>query len=434
MPDLRLSVQEAADVAEFLAQQTGGKTYDETRKLALDDTALVGYGETLVKNYGCFGCHLVEGFEQTPGIGAELSEFGIKTTDRLDFGDYITDHNQQTWDAWLFNKLEHPRVYAYDLLPWQQGKIRDGKAVMRMPQFDLTDDEIRSVMVVLKGMRGRDDKEVQVLSHELSAADKARERGRELVRFYNCYGCHRVDGFEGDIGQLAHLNIKQGNGKYGPPILEGQGNKTQPDWLFSFLKRPFIMRPLPQVRMPTFGMTDAEATDLVAMFSALDGAEYPFRFYADVAPHSDVDRAVGEMLFKVSNCQQCHIVGEVGSGPLPETVVAPSLLLTKRRLRAEWLNRWLADPGSLQEGTAMPPVWTGRNPLELAIGNTSEGQALLAQFGDDELAAYRTSRERQIEAVKNYLFILQPPGAPATAAAPAPARPTAAGPPGTRIR
>ena len=46
-------------------------------------------------------------FERQTGIGAELSEFGLKTTDRLDYGDWIPDHNSQTWDRWLYHKLKH---------------------------------------------------------------------------------------------------------------------------------------------------------------------------------------------------------------------------------------------------------------------------------------------------------------------------------------
>ncbi len=432
MPNLRMSKQEAADVAAFLEAQTGGKSYGAL-DADLDDANLVNYGKTLIKNYGCFGCHLVEGFEETPGIGAELSEFGIKTTDRLDYGDLITDHNLATWDAWLSNKLQHPRVYAYDLLPWQQGKIRDGKAVMRMPEFSLNDDERRAVMVVLKGMRGTDDLDTNVLQHELTTAQVARERGRELVRWYNCYGCHRLDGHEGDLGQLEQYSIKKGNGKYGPPILTGEGQKTQPDWLFAFIKRPYLLRPLPKIRMPSFGLTDQEATDVVAMFSALDRAEFPFRFYADVSPADADELAVGEALFKASNCQQCHLVGDVTPGAaLPEAVVAPNLVMAKDRLRAEWVNRWLADPGRLQEATAMPPFWTGKNALEQAVANTPEGQRLKAQLGDERLKPYLDSRERQIQAVRNYLFILRPPGA---APAPTPTAPqTAQVPSATGVR
>src|SRR5437762_2625916 len=104
--------------------------------------------------------------------------------------------------------------------------------------------------------------------------DEEREKGRELVRTYNCYGCHTVDGFRGDIrgakeyqGDLAPM---------APPLLSGEGAKTQPAWLFGFLKDVKKLRPWLNVRMPTFGFADNDATTLVAMFSAFDHAEYPY--------------------------------------------------------------------------------------------------------------------------------------------------------------
>ncbi len=393
MPSLRLTNQEAADIAEFLSRQVGDKTYGPTVAARLDDPELIEEGEKLVRFYGCYGCHTVEGYETTPGIGAELSEFGDKKTDRLDFGDLIVDHNEQTWDNWTFAKLKHPRVYAYE------------RAEMRMPQFDLTEDEIRAVMVVLKGMRGA-TKETQVLGRKLTAMEKARERGRELVRLYNCFGCHTIDGHEGDLLQLDQY--RGPNAKYGPPPLLGQGDKAQPDWLFGFLKRPFLLRPLPKVRMPTFGFDDKTATELVAMFSALDGSEYPFRYYADVKPEDEVEHKVGRALFEFTGCQKCHVVGEITGGDLGADVVAPNLVMAKDRLRAEWLTHWIADPNALQKGTAMPGFWLSGNPLELALQDPN-AQAILGGVSREELEPYLQSRERQIEAVRDYLFILTTP-------------------------
>jgi cbb3-type cytochrome oxidase cytochrome c subunit len=410
MPNLRLSVQEASDVAEFLSTQTEGKTYAALQGVDLHDPALVKKGKDLVKYYGCFGCHKVEDFEELPGIGAELTEFGVKTVDRLDFGDYISDHNAQTWDKWTYNKIKHPRVYAYE------------RTTLRMPQFDFTDDEIRALMVVLKGMRGEDALETQVLAKKLSPAEQAREEGREMMRWYNCYGCHNVDGHEGDLRQLTQYRGE--NAKFGPPPLGGEGEKTQPEWLFGFLKEPFLMRPLPKVRMPTFGFSDAESTTLVAMFSALDHATYPFRYYADVKPKTPEVARVGQALFAANQCQKCHLVGAVG-GPIPEGVVAPNLVITKDRLRAEWVTHWLADPNSLQAGTAMPAFWLGaNNSLELALGNSPEAKAILLGLSETFLAPFLKSKERQIEAVRDYLFALE--AAPSQVSARVPAAPTPA--------
>src|SRR5262249_57888349 len=115
------------------------------------------------------GCHLIKGFETQAGIGVELTDFGAKGVERLDYGDYIVDHNRQTWESWLYEKLRHPRVYRYE------------RVDTRMPQFDFNDEEIPDLLVVLKGMRGTGERDAQVLGKKLSGVEALREEGRRLV-------------------------------------------------------------------------------------------------------------------------------------------------------------------------------------------------------------------------------------------------------------
>src|SRR5262249_55835862 len=55
-----------------------------------------------------------------------------------------------------------------------------------------------------------------------------------------------------------------------PPPLLREGEKTQPDWLFRFLKNPSPIRPVTVLRMPRFNMSDDEAMALVNYFAAVD--------------------------------------------------------------------------------------------------------------------------------------------------------------------
>jgi mono/diheme cytochrome c family protein len=68
-----------------------------------------------------------------------------------------------------------------------------------------------------------------------------------------------------------------------PPPLLREGEKTQPAWLFQFLRHPFAIRPVTILRMPRFNMGDDEAADLVNYFAAADrlhnpgvGINYPY--------------------------------------------------------------------------------------------------------------------------------------------------------------
>src|SRR5262249_60630514 len=68
-----------------------------------------------------------------------------------------------------------------------------------------------------------------------------------------------------------------------PPPLLREGEKTQPAWLFTFLRSPFQIRPTTILRMPRFNMSDDEAMDLGNYFAAADrfnnpgiGLNYPY--------------------------------------------------------------------------------------------------------------------------------------------------------------
>jgi hypothetical protein len=76
-----------------------------------------------------------------------------------------------------------------------------------------------------------------------------------------------------------------------PPLLIGQGERTQPDWLFRFLLDPPRIRKLTVLRMPKFNMSQDEARGLVNYFAAATrisnpgiGLTYP---YADIPQQAD---------------------------------------------------------------------------------------------------------------------------------------------------
>src|SRR5207248_5687794 len=68
-----------------------------------------------------------------------------------------------------------------------------------------------------------------------------------------------------------------------PPPLQREGEKTQPGWLFQFLRNPTPIRPAVKLRMPRFNMSEEETMDLVNYFAAADrlsnpgiGLTYPY--------------------------------------------------------------------------------------------------------------------------------------------------------------
>jgi mono/diheme cytochrome c family protein len=79
-----------------------------------------------------------------------------------------------------------------------------------------------------------------------------------------------------------------------PPILIGQGERTQPDWLFRFLLDPPRIRKMTVLRMPKFNMSEDEARTLVNYFAASTrlsnpgiGLVYPYNAVAQQGDFTD---------------------------------------------------------------------------------------------------------------------------------------------------
>ncbi|MEX1039580.1 MAG: PDZ domain-containing protein, partial [Pirellulaceae bacterium] len=159
-----------------------------------------------------------------------------------------------------------------------------------------------------------------------------------------------------------------------PPPLFRQGNKTQSAWLHDFLLDPHPIRPAVVLRMPKFNMSSEEATTLVNYFAAMENSEYPYQFssrkrsehlqaeqnlyeqFAREAGEADSANRLGSAMNVILNqdyCIKCHQVGDFRPEGDP-LALAPDLSEVHRRLRPDYLRRWLAKPSAILPYTAMP--------------------------------------------------------------------------------
>ena len=370
MPSLRLADDEAMTVTAYL--MTLGKPADEKPSLEkqLQDAKNIKRGESLVRKYGCFGCHDIPGMEKESRIGVELTTFGSKTLEELFFGNR-TDI-PITWDDWTTNKLKEPRIYATP------------RVEQVMPHFNLTDDDIKALRILLAGFRERKVPSRYRADQSQRAVQVV--EGRRLMHQYNCIGCHEIEKRGGFIGKYYE------NPALAPPPLNGEGEKVQSGWLFGFLKRPIPIRPWLNLRMPTFGFSDEEANRLVAYFNGLSKVEIPYAYFDErKVPKEHLDAARILVSKDFFNCFSCHQQGERKPEGPPEGW-APDLNLAKDRLNPEWIIKWLQDPQKVQPGTKMPSFYPG---------------------GPDNILGGKD--DKQIEALRNYIVMLGRKG-PAAAA------------------
>lgn len=147
-----------------------------------------------------------------------------------------------------------------------------------------------------------------------------------------------------------------------PPPLHNEGEKVQTNWLHDFLMDPTPIRPAAVLRMPNFHMTGDEASKLVDYFAAKSSAEYPYEYnqrrrndyMAEMeAGHPALLNDAMKIVTDGNYCVKCHSVGDYQvKGAIRAT--APNLDQVYRRLRPDYVNRWIANPQRILPYTGMP--------------------------------------------------------------------------------
>jgi mono/diheme cytochrome c family protein len=358
MPSLRLTDHEAQALTAFLMTH-GKKREFANLASALENPAQIKKGEALVRKYGCFGCHEIEGMDKESRNGVELTTFGSKHVDELSFGNRT--QIPETWDQWTFHKLQSPRSYA----------TRNVEQLMPKYHFNFAD--IQNLVVFLAGLtQGKVPEQYRMPGSEHQAQIVA---GRQIVNYYNCVGCHVIENRGGYIRRLYpgdEIN-------FAPPILDGEGFKVQPEWLFAFLQEPTPIRPWLKIRMPSFHLTNGDDNTIVNYFTALSDVNVLYTFI-DTNLMTPAELAAGAKMMTKDyfNCFSCHQAGDKKPEG-PPSGWAPDMALTHIRLNPEWVLKWIANPSALQPGTKMPSYYPG-GPEDILGGNQGQQIRVLRDY------------------------------------------------------
>ena len=145
-----------------------------------------------------------------------------------------------------------------------------------------------------------------------------------------------------------------------PPPLEREGEMVRPDWLYRYLIEPTVIRPAAVLRMPKFNLSSDESKALVEYFTAESGVSS----YVDPVPATThltkdqnakrLDDAMRLVIDSTTYCAKCHLIGDFNPGDEVTTSLGPNLSDVGRRLRPEYLRRWLANPKAALPYTGMP--------------------------------------------------------------------------------
>jgi cytochrome c551/c552 len=242
------------------------------------------------------------------GLSAAAVTEIAKIVDHKDWKTPVAANVQVGWPRieheradWLTHKILNSRVYdrgknsldpvrkmkdgkpvvddkGYPVLDEMAGQELRGKPYdkLKMPTFYLNEEQAHAIVTFVVSNRTRwiSDKLIATTNNDLL---KRIAHGRQIAERYNCVGCHQT---ELNFPPVRQYYPSDQWTALAPPSLRGEGNKIQHSWLFGFLKnveliRPALfMRPVYEagkegIRMPSFPITDEEATAVAEYFSSV---------------------------------------------------------------------------------------------------------------------------------------------------------------------
>ena len=303
---------------EALTTPTVSKEEAERRvgEMNLEQKQLVFLGKKLISHYGCANCHRINGTETMTSNCPNLSDWGQKGLDKLDFA-YLHEHTahdlptaqvpmvngmsaeaallvhrkidgpvakpvEVAWphvehsrEDWITHKLKNSRVYdrGKNLLEPKvaEGKVTDpGKPYdkLKMPTFYLSDRQVHAIVTFVISNRDRLVSD-RVTAKATTEESKQISHGRFLTQKYNCVSCHQV---EQNAAVVQQYYGKDDLTTKAPPSLRGEGNKVHHGWLFNFLRNVEPLRPLLEpkggIRMPSFYFENEEEVEAIAAYFA----------------------------------------------------------------------------------------------------------------------------------------------------------------------
>jgi len=379
MPSLRLSPQDAEDVASYLITLKKQEISAYPDASFMDDPVLKDDGKKWIRHFGCAGCHEISGLEEEGRIGTELTFEGSKPIERLDFAlltetaqrggpEPIADPDDRArlpegpaktpWynhKGFFEHKLAEPNV-------WDAGLIKPESEKLRMPNMHLTKDQIQALTTFLMGSQ----ESALPVAYQYRPMDYRHDiqEGWWIVQKYNCVGCHQFT--PGQKTALMFVKRFQDVQEQLPPKLLTEGARVDPEWLLRFLANPALndvtrsagdtnrngVRTYLQVHMPTFSFSENELGKLVRFFQAL--ARQPFPYVPQqpqVLTAKETEMARSLFSSAAAPFLKCHATGDPAHD---RTATAPNFLLAKGRLKPDWVERWIIDPQAISPGTSMP--------------------------------------------------------------------------------
>ena len=263
----------------------------------LPETPQLNRGRQLLSELNCIGCHHLQDIDRPTMLGPDLSNVGNKVKRQ-----------------WIYKWLKEPHT----IVDASGNTVVDGYEMEeepRMPQFRLSDQEIRALSAYLMTLKSH-----AIEPRKLATDSPSNQNGSDLadqgeVRFRQmfCTTCHSLAVTQGDETKLI-------GGDIGPELTK-VGSKVNPDWLVAWLRDP--QSDLPHALMPRYGWSDQ---DLAKVTQYINTKLIDPDLLSDVPSLEEAtpdEIRFGQRLFLEKGCASCHVV----QGISPQKDFGPDLAI-----------------------------------------------------------------------------------------------------------
>lgn len=344
MPNFHLSEKEALALVQFLETQNQAEASWPAYPTELINPR--GHREVskaegpfkmlVVEDWTCLSCHSLNGKGGIFAVDLSTVGYRLKT-------DWVKKYlaapslfgvPSSTMLA-VFYELSQSRRRLVEILPGaaeQINRLTDHLFSLNR----LTKEQFENVYQQAKGMNPR-----------LTA-----ETGEKIFRSQNCTACH------------SHRSIQPSDGVIAPD-LSIEGFRVHEQWLSSFLKEPFPIRPSgfrpgSGNRMPDFKLSEGKVQTLVVFLMNQEGEVDPLltAYFPQELTAFSMQKAHIFLSDKLS-CLGCHRLGELGGR------IGPDLSSIRDRLNPFYMFNQMKDPRLVSPNTIMPQIPMPTKILEL---------------------------------------------------------------------
>ena len=351
---------EIATIVEYLFQNGEKKNTNNDRKYRGNSDS----GAQLFDVVGCKGCHIIEPNPENLPVKTTLKDV-LKQQ-----GPNLIGLGSKTTANWIFNWLKNPSEYWHDT---------------RMPNLRLSDTEAKDLTAYLLSFEnaqfeGKDavlinaealdeitlgwlgkkymEKESVSRLEKMDYNEKVGYVADKSIRYYGCYGCHNIPGYENAKPIGTELTVEGSK-----PIdkldfgFQHDLEESNHSWFSTKLKTPRIfdvgkvVANEDKLRMPNFNLKPEEIEAIVtAILGFTDDKVGESMLASKLVPDPQIFE--GRKLIRDNNCQGCHIIdgfgGQIAENYRAPEYAPPNLNTEGAKVQPDWLFTFFHNPSIIR--------------------------------------------------------------------------------------